>query len=153
MRLYHYSHKGWIFDPNFDYSKLPNRTGWTKPSGLWLSDDDAGYGWANWCRAEEFRLEHLEVKKAFAVDMKRVLLLDDFVKINKFTWDYEKASPSGRIGMAFAIDWELVKKAYSGIIITPYCGAARFEFIWYSGWDCGSGCIWDLTQIREVVVQ
>lgn len=36
--------------------------------------------------------------------------------------------------------------------ITPYCWPARMDpdLIWYYGWDCASGCIWDASTIHQV---
>ena len=48
------------------------------------------------------------------------------------------------------IDWHAVAQAYAGIEIAPYCWSLRFEyeFLWYYGWDCASGCVWELSAVR-----
>jgi hypothetical protein len=50
------------------------------------------------------------------------------------------------------IDWKKVKKHYKGIIISPYQWKLRLDtrVFWYYGWDCSSGCIWDLSCITNV---
>jgi hypothetical protein len=49
------------------------------------------------------------------------------------------------------LNWFQVKKEYQGIIISPYQWDCRMamESCWYYGWDCSSGCIWDLKCIKE----
>jgi len=39
-----------------------------KPSGLWLSDETTEYGWKKWCKAEEFKLDHLSHELVVEVD-------------------------------------------------------------------------------------
>ena len=49
------------------------------------------------------------------------------------------------------IDWKKVKSKYQGIIIAPYQWSCRLNLDsnWYYGWDCASGCIWDLDCIKD----
>jgi len=51
------------------------------------------------------------------------------------------------------IDWEAVAKRYTGIEIEPYNWERRnsgpnnnysMSMLWYYGWDCASGCVWEL---------
>lgn len=51
----------------------------------------------------------------------------------------------------YELDWLKVKQKYQGIIIAPYQWKCRMaqETKWYYGWDCASGCIWDLDCIDE----
>ncbi len=150
MKLYHYSSEDWEFDPTWDYEKhkdfnVARGMHGYKPSGLWLSDDSDTCGWAAWCLSEEFRVR--AVRKTFYVNMDRILRLDSYESIGRFTSKYEiKPHSAGRL----LIDWEAVQRSYAGILITPYCFQARYEFHWYYGWDCASACIWDLTQVKEV---
>lgn len=47
-----------------------------------------------------------------------------------------------------AIDWSAVAAQYGGILIAPYQWKRRLELTWYYGWDCASGCAWDLSLIE-----
>ena len=40
-----------------------------------------------------------------------------------------------------------------GIIISPYQWDCRLalESGWYYGWDCSSGCIWDISCIQDFI--
>jgi hypothetical protein len=41
------------------------------------------------------------------------------------------------------IMWGEVAEEYSGIIISPYSRARSKSYLWYYGWNCAGGCIWD----------
>lgn len=44
------------------------------------------------------------------------------------------------------IDWRKVSKDYGGIEICPLLKDGRV-YLWYSIWDVGSGCIWNIEKI------
>jgi hypothetical protein len=66
--------------------------------------------------------------------------------------DFIRDEPSGNY--LYYIDWSKVAAKHQGIIIAPYCYARRLTYhtAWYYGWDCASGCIWDLKAIQSVEV-
>lgn len=47
--------------------------------------------------------------------------------------------------------WEEISSQCDGIMIAPYQWDMRLHtlFFWYYGWDCSSGCIWNLDCIEE----
>ena len=48
------------------------------------------------------------------------------------------------------MDWGYLATQYQGLIIAPYLWDLRlFGPAWYYGWDCASGCIWDLTAVES----
>lgn len=55
----------------------------------------------------------------------------------------------------YTIDWFQVVRNFPGIIIAPYLWERRnsnrsnWDSCWYYGWDCASGCIWDLRCIES----
>ncbi len=57
--------------------------------------------------------------------------------------------------ITYQLEWDKVKDKYQGIIIAPYQWECRLalETCWYYGWDCASGCIWDLDCIKEFIKQ
>ena len=51
----------------------------------------------------------------------------------------------------YQIRWEEVKTLWDGIIISPYNWKCRHSpsTEWYYGWDCASGCIWNVEAIKN----
>jgi len=147
--LYHFSKNPFILNLSFDYrSVLENM----KPHGLWLSNESNGLGWSDWCKGEEFKVDHLQYQTKFYVEHKKCICLTSYEDIYQFTKEYKidfsKHFGSPLITQINMIDWEKVKEKYSGIIITPYCWKSRLDFLWYYGWDCESGCIWDTSILK-----
>ena len=140
LRLVHFSAKPFAFDPKRQYrgSNHP-----FKPHGLWLSDETEK-GWRAWCEAEQFELGRLTYSTEFECDLSRWLVLRNYSQIEEFTEEYTVDNTLKDI------DWYLVKENFSGILITPYVWSARMKFLWYYGWDCASGCVWDLKTIKPV---
>lgn len=119
-----------------------------KPGGFWLSDDSE-YGWAEWCQAEQFALDSLAHRTQFRVDTSRVLHLSTAMAVVEFGREHRETGPD--VWWPW-VDWAPVREQWAGVVITPYQRSVRFgaETFWYSGWDCASGCIWDLTAIEQV---
>ena len=154
MRLIHYSSE--------DIEKLETRSydqnefRWhAKPHGLWVSveGENVGDNWKEWCEGEKFELECLvNSYEVMLKDDANILQLKTAEEIFEFTkkfpiktrdWDAEWDT--------YQLDWNKVKSLYQGIIISPYQWGCRLalESCWYYGWDCSSGCLWDLTCIKE----
>ena len=119
-----------------------------KPVGLWLSvagEDD----WPSWCRGEQWGLESLEVEHRVTLDPgARILAIEESRDFDTFNAAYlyplypNERKPS-------AINWRAVAATYDGIIIAPYCWQRRLSLSWYYGWDCASGCVWNLGAIAD----
>jgi hypothetical protein len=121
-----------------------------KPKGLWFSveglPDDTN--WVDWCTDNEFRQDTLKYKHEIKLkEGSNVLWLNSISHIAEFNKRYFELE----CGMINSIDWVKVSYDYAGIIIAPYVWECRFEpsCFWYYGWDCASGCIWDLDQIES----
>lgn len=164
MKLIHYTSKKIDIDLHRKYVDVENVA--MKPSGLWVSvqgEDD----WKWWCESEEFRLDGLnyayEVKlkeNANVLHLKTPFSLLEFTKkygsdmhgnpldLHKY-FEFDGFSSGWGVGI-INMDWAKAKKEYQGIIIAPYQWSCRFDLMWYYGWDCASGCIWDLECIEEV---
>jgi hypothetical protein len=147
MKLVKYSSEPLIFDPEYVYAghDLAHQVG--KPRGLWVSDESEGaWGWREWCEAEGWNLDGLTFKTEFALTPEaNVLIIDTPEALIEF--DAKYATGSAYIAR---IDWSVVAEQYDGIIITPYQWEHRLEMMWYYGWDCASGCIWNLSAIRPL---
>ncbi len=65
----------------------------------------------------------------------------------------EECVVNDKPGCGLHIEWGRVKAAYKGILITPFhqnLPRTAPDFHWYKGWDCASGCFWNLTCLRQV---
>lgn len=146
--LSHYSNEPFNFNPDYDF-KYQFALDGIKPKGMWFSDD-SDYGWPHWCKSEQFRLEFLECKKDFELSLERICVLSSYADIARFTHAYDL----GKLGTIsiekFYMDWAKVREDYAGLLITPYVWKARFDFMWFYGWDCASACVWDLSTLKEL---
>ena len=140
--LYHFSGESIVFDKKHKYSQTFYPF---KPVGLWLSDEDNG-GWKEWCQSEHFNLDNLKYCYEVVLKYKHILMLQDDHDLKMFNYAYKTLQHGIHM-----IDWKSVTKDYNGIIITPYSQDHRLDlkFMWYYGWDCASGCIWNLDEIES----
>lgn len=155
MKLIHYTNKEFDLKCR-DYSE-DHKTWSPKPSGFWFSVEGE-YDWKWWCESEKFNLENLAI--AYEIILKpdtNILHLKTEEEVINFSKQYPYIRPQWRnpIGLkicaSFELDWEKIKEKYQGIIIAPYQWKCRLHLDcnWYYGWDCASGCIWDLECIQE----
>lgn len=169
MRLLHYS-KEPIAGPLKDRSDELGVE--MKPHGLWFSVEGE-YDWKWWCDAENFRPDMLkcvtevtlkpganilrlsrpEAIDAVTVDYGRTLKGMDAMRMPSIMLDDEGNVQWGK-EMPFTVflDWAAIGKLYDGIIIAPYCWDRRLNggAMWYYGWDCASGCIWNPRAIQAI---
>ena len=149
-RLVHYTPEPLAFEAGRQYE---NRSTF-KPNGLWLSVED-GWGWADWCRSEEFGLDSLLHETEFRIeDWENILVLDSMEALQNFSDMF--ASSFNLVTLAnyrAVLDWPAVTQRWQGIMIAPYQWGARWldEHAWYYGWDCASACIWDLSVLHGPV--
>lgn len=125
-----------------------------KPRGLWFSVED-GFGWKEWCEAEEFAQDcFVHAHRIKIADKAKILHLKSADEIRTFTKNYEgKSEVFSKLPSFFIeIDWRRVAEEYQGIVIAPYQWDCRLDMscTWYYAWDCSSGCIWDAAAISEV---
>lgn len=98
----------------------------------------------------EFIFEHPILRKEFeelSADLKK--------QIEEFHEEYEFINPKKPIFLESLkkINWEAVRKNWSGIIIAPFNRKMRDDSInyWYDAWDCSSGCVWNLQAVEKVI--
>lgn len=126
-----------------------------KPKGLWITpDDDSGeYTWANFCRDSDFRVQDLSVIHEVELSEKsRILTIHSSDDLREFTLRYRSVQQFFDPVYVYSLDWRAVAREYSGILIPTHHWTARLEpdTVWYSSWDCASGCIWDSSAIQSV---
>jgi hypothetical protein len=147
------------------------QSGHPKPNGFWF---DVNGSWKRWCEAARFRLEGLNYRHTVTIlDTSQVLFLGKAKDIEVFTRRYGH-NLSGKIQPlqspeeidAFTrqygsdlfgdilgqfsnyILWDEVAEKHSGIILKPYFSKRSRNYLWYYGWNCSGGCIWDTSIIR-----
>ena len=151
MRLVHFDKEILNLDRNYLYPDA-QRDAYFKPKGLWVSDED-DFGWSHWCNAEEFdgsgRLYEHRVE---LWPDHNILIMRDVEALDKFHEEYAvdiiKDRTWGLPNRRDWLDWRRVYPLWQGIIVTPYLWERRMQYMWYYGWDCASGSIWDLSAIR-----
>lgn len=127
----------------------------TKPDrGFWVSVEGGEPSWRDWCAETGFRPHALVCEhKVNLKPTAKILYITNEAELRQFTKKYrDRTSPQNTPSSTWAIDWDLVAVTYQGIIITPYLWGCRLDSatIWYYGWDCASGCIWDISAIESV---
>jgi len=124
-----------------------------KPNGFWVSvdekdEDGKSYGWSDWCKDEDFLLDHLTVRhRVHLFHAERLLWITN---ANDLVWFDKTFGKDGLYGPD--IDWPLLAEQFAGIVIAPYQWSRRFDLHWYYGWDCASGVIWDASIVRHIAV-
>ena len=150
---------------NYVQSALP------KPNGLWF---DADEDWRRWCESTGYEIENLRYRHAVTIlDTSRILFLKNARAIDAFTRNYRSNFSTGiqflqsekemqsftsqygrdifseiQAQFSNSISWVEVAEKYSGIIIVPFSRARSSTYLWYYGWYCASGCVWDTSVIR-----
>ena len=122
-----------------------------KPNGFWFSvEQPNGYGWREWCESEGFNLENLtHVHDVVMAPDANFLILMSADDLDDFTRKYRD---NGLREIEY-INWVAVSAEYDGIIIAPYCWERRMHLLWYYGWDCASGVVWNVKAIESVTLR
>lgn len=147
------------------------QSGHPKPHGLWF---DVNEDWKRWCAATQLNPENLRYRHTVTIlDPSRILFLQKAREIDSFTKKYGRnlscnvqllqrsedldaiTRDKGQsffddIQKAFAnyILWNDVAEKHSGVIISPYSRSRSQTYLWYWGWNCAAGCIWDTSILR-----
>lgn len=155
MRLLHYSHKPFQLRP-CSYLQTFGTANPGKPNGLWVSVEGEA-DWPSWCESDapQFLGEYITEITLLPSMKHRVLVIDNLPVFDAFheqyshVPDYKKKWPKDI--QSKDIDWGRVSAMYAGIIIAPYQWDRRLNRTtnWYYGWDCASGCIWDISVIES----
>jgi hypothetical protein len=132
---------------SIEFKPTPNQEISFKPKGLWYGIGDS---WIRWVRSE---MPDWEADNVFKIDINedRILKITNYKELVAFEEKYNAMRPEDRTVTSYSImmasryksiDWSLVAKDYAGIEIAPYIYKARYDHMWYYGWDVASGCIW-----------
>ena len=151
--LFHYGDSPLNLDRSLAYEQ-PEPHAFGKPNGLWVSaagEDD----WPAWCRDNEFGIDRLSYSSRIVLAPSANVLtittpseLDAFTEAYAVQTDWERQRwPRGSDAREWPIDWRVVAKECDGIIVAPYQWSRRMDTNWYYGWDCASGCLWNLDAV------
>jgi hypothetical protein len=154
MKLVHYSdtHVKKLYDR---YQLQDCHLGFNpKPIGLWLSVDSCEDNWRSWCESEGFNLHKLT--HAYDIELQdnaNLLILTNEDELDNFTKEY--GIKNDYMPSIYGVNWPAVADKWDGIIITPYIWSRRLEAhtFWYYGWDCASGCVWNVKAIKNITLR
>ena len=118
--------------------------------GMWASRTNDEFGWIDWCKREEFRLERLNTCFEFKLKegsrvlyLKDIDQLDDLPKLPSLFGEYKKGDDYSTCNL----DFEKLMEDYDAIELTDV-----YEFYWaLYGWDCNSILIMnpDIVEVIE----
>lgn len=156
MRVHH-SREGSRSDKEPQVSGFSQKASF-KPSGLWYEcQDGSSESWREFC---EFGLtdgaNRYDSSYNVILNDYEILFIPDESHFEKFTKMYSvfhPRDPTGSKGLDKVIDWPKVAEHYAGIEICPYLSSKQNDddYFWYYGWDVASGCVWDMSGIKELV--
>jgi hypothetical protein len=123
-----------------------------KPWGLWYQINNS---WAEWCGSNwESKLRKNNIR--ITIDLTNILVLNTIKKVKDFNEKYIIVLLKTPNFDFKVIDWNKVRKDYKGIELRNYhkINDSKFmffsiEFLWLMTWDVDSGCIWDLSAIKN----
>jgi hypothetical protein len=148
MRLLHYSNA-----PIETLRPIPPSSDHDmKPRGLWVSvegEDD----WESWCKSEQFALDRLTVLHEVTLTPDaNILRISDADAIFELGREYGKSPSWAGRDRVYSLDWPRLAARWQGLLIAPYQWSCRLhdQCFWYYGWDCASGCIWDVDAIATL---
>lgn len=147
MKLVHYTADA---DLQIEYKPQTEDGTPFKPRGLWVSDEDSDWTWPMWCRQEEWALESFVwAYEIHLVEYHHLHVLSTPEEVREFTHQFDGGNDSF---CTWDINWDEVRVRWNGIVITPYQSECRIDpkTIWYCGWDCASGCIWNMDVISSI---
>lgn len=143
-RLLHYSEKKLRFSRRHKYED----GGAYKPLGFWVSVEGE-LDWREWCKAESFRnIDRCYIYETVLAPAANILRIDNLRDIDLL----HRRLCEGHDARGFRADWAGVMREHDGLIIAPYQWPRRHQFMWYYGWDCASGVVWNLKAIASVTL-
>lgn len=132
-----------------DYSQTFGHMDFMKPEGLWVSVTGE-YDWPSWCRAVGVHLDRIKFRhRVHLVPDANVRLIKGGLELEAFHNEFKhQIHPAVE---SQGIDWQRVSGYHDGIVIAPYLWSHRLGWhLWYYGWDCASGCIWNSRAIERI---
>jgi hypothetical protein len=109
-----------------------------KPVGLWYGFGDS---WSRYVAD----IPQLKGIMTYEIDLgsSKIAKLKSKKDVENFTNEF----PNDEVPSMF-VDWTKVAKKYDGVQIKPYDRFWGDRFMWVSGWDVESGCVWNLSKVK-----
>ena len=134
-----------------------------KPIGLWYGLGDS---WIQWCMSEMSGWLSPYIYE-LVLDEDKIIKVSNIAEFDKFEDEHQgireelkflmDRMPDLHLGNGNRnrrffdqIDYPKIAQSYGGVEIAPYIWSKRLESMWYYGWDCASGCIWNRKAIKEL---
>ncbi len=166
VKLFHYSEKPIEkLRQDFHDAHWKEIPIFNKPHGVWVSVEDYvdDENWKTWCESENFRLDGLTYRYFVKIKHEsKILHITNTKELESFSLKYKGNNPADSYvfniyknskAYIYIIEWNNVLEEYDGIIIAPYnweCRCMNSTTSWYNGWDCASGCIWNIDVIESM---
>ena len=132
----------------------------SKPNGAWFSvvGEDGRDGWKDHCKATGKTLQPYRTELFLHQDA--ILWVRTDAEIDTLTNKYGYFPPvpgglpkflrSKSLYSRSAICWKRLASKYDGIVIAPWCAErGGQQTLWYSTWDCASGCVWSERAVKK----
>jgi len=141
MKYIHFS-SGPLKQVHSVVNDMSGELAWTKPEGLWISVDQS---WKEFAQKEglgsfDYATEVILSESA------NILIINSVQDLDSFTIQYGTKLDN----IIDCIDWQRVASHYDGIIIGTYLWERRITYLWYYGWNCASGCIWNADAVAQL---
>jgi len=144
--------KDFILDRNISYKQRSL----IKPSGLWYQIDDCLFKWPElyWGNV----IHGIKLKNNIINKPKGLISINNTEDFLKFHKKYKRLLKF-KDGFAYDIKWKKVSEDYGGFEIKNYNKIKDFlrkeknyiiNYTWFFTFDFSSGCIWDLTLIKDI---
>lgn len=105
-------------------------------AGIWYG---FGASWIEWCLYNQFGMGGYV--EELTLTPEKILRIGSLKEFDAFDARYSR--PLYPLSKMMTIDWKLVEHDFHGVEINPYLYERRLTRIWYYGWDCASGVIWN----------
>ena len=142
MKFIHYTNT-----PFYKFKNPKINTNFKPVKALWLSCNN---NWVNWKKREGLNFNY-KYKYTFNIDKSKLIILKTYKDIDEFTIKYKSNKQITISGKKhYIIDWNKVKKDYSGIFLkNANIKKARENFIWYYSFDVCSVALWNKDAIID----
>ncbi len=126
-----------------------------KPYGAFWFSDESDYGWLQWCEENEYNSDGLRYSHSIGFTPgTRMLVADSLSALDDLHREYSYIpgwAGSARRPLASSLrrwDYRRLACEYDALIISPYQREHRGERRPYSGWDCASGVVFDVSRVE-----
>ncbi len=83
-----------------------------------------------------------------------ILMINSMAELLEFSKKFKTKDDRVTLFHHGYVDWKRVAELYDGVEIPNYIWECRLrlEPFWYYGWDCASGCVWNVKDIKLTLI-